>query len=118
MEDLWLPGPPGLDDIELAVTQAVPVQRGPGHIGCPLSWYKKAYAASRGKNDLTVALFLYRWHSVRKSRTLPTPNAELAELGVDRAAKWRALARLEKAGLVKIRRRGFHALEVTLVSVR
>jgi hypothetical protein len=68
----------------------------------------------RGKNELAVALFLYRLHTVRRSRTVKLSNERLmAEIGIDRYAKYRALRRLANAGIITIKRRSGQALEIT-----
>jgi hypothetical protein len=53
---------------------------------------------------LVVAMLVSRRTIVCKARTVTLPGAELADLGIDRAQKFRALAKLQKAGLVRIER--------------
>ena len=49
----------------------------------------------RGKNELAVALYVYRLRIIRRSRTVVISNTGLlTELGIDRYAKYRALSRL------------------------
>jgi hypothetical protein len=87
------------------------------HIGCPLSWFKLVFSVVRGKNELAVALLLYRQRSIRRSKTIAVSNLGLlAELGVDRFAKYRALRRLADAGLVVVKQNGKQVPEVTLLS--
>ena len=50
-----------------------------------------------------------------KSSTFVLSNDCLKRYGVDRDAKRRALARLEKAGVIRIERHGRHAPKVTLL---
>ena len=83
-----------------------------GHIGCPLSWFRLVFPVVRGKNELAVALWLYRLRSIRRSRTITVSNSPLAELGIDRFAKYRALRRLAKAGLIRIKSNNRKALDV------
>ena len=105
MNDLW-------DDVKPA--------RRPAHgavktrfIGCPLPWFRLVFPIVRGKNELAVALFLYRQRAVQRSRTVLLTNVRLAaELGINRQAKYRALRRLAGAGLITIRRRNRRALEI------
>jgi hypothetical protein len=68
-EDLWIEGP---DDLTLE-----PTSRGRGratnsarHIGCPLSWFVQVFPVVRGKNELAVALYLYRLRTIQRSRTV------------------------------------------------
>jgi CRP-like cAMP-binding protein len=89
---------------------------GARHIGCPLAWFRLVFSVVHGKNELAVALYLYRLRMVRRSRTVAVSNVRLlAELGVDRFAKYRALGRLADAGIITIRRRHKRALEIRFV---
>jgi hypothetical protein len=83
-----------------------------GHIGCPLSWFRLVFPVVRGKNELAVALWLYRIRSVRHSRTITVSNGPLAQLGIDRFAKYRALRRLAEAGLIRVKSNNRKALNV------
>ena len=88
-------------------------------IGCPLEWFKLVFPVVHGKNELAIALYVYRLHRIRHSRTVIVSNVRLlTELGVDRFAKYRALQRLADAGIVKVRKRGAGSLEVTLLKKR
>jgi hypothetical protein len=110
-ENLFLEGDDFADVQPMAVREV--------HMGCPKSWLKRVFVAVHGKHELMVALYLYHWHVVRKSRTIAVTNGELAELGIRRTSKYRALDRLERAGIIKIKRRlSRQALEVTLKIVR
>ena len=82
------------------------------HIGCPLAWFRQVFPVVRGKNELAVALWLYRLRSIRRSQTITVSNGPLAELGIDRFAKYRALRRLAKAGLIRIKSNNRKALNV------
>jgi hypothetical protein len=69
------------------------------HIGCPLSWFRLVFPIVHGKNELAVALFLYRQRVIQRSQTVVLTNVRLAaELGIDRHAKYRTLRRLADAG--------------------
>jgi hypothetical protein len=83
------------------------------HIGCPLWWFRLIFPVVHGKNELAVALYLYRLRAVRRSRTIVVSNERLlAELGIDRYAKYRALRRLADAGVITIKRRNKRTLEI------
>ena len=84
-----------------------------GHIGCPLSWFRLVFPVVRGKNELAVALHIYRLRSIRHSRTITVSNGPLAELGIDRFAKYRALRRLAEADLIRIKSNNRKALNVS-----
>jgi hypothetical protein len=104
-EDLWIEGP---DDLTLKPTSR---SRGRAtdsarHIGCPLSWFALVFPVVRGKNELAVALYLYRLRTIQRSRTVRVSNMRLlTELGIDRFAKYRALRRPAAAGIITLKRR-------------
>jgi hypothetical protein len=84
-------------------------------IGCPLPWFKSVLSVVHGKNELAVALYLYRLWKVFGSRTVVVSNERLlAELGIDRYAKYRALRRLAEAGIITLKRQNKHAIQVTI----
>jgi hypothetical protein len=53
-----------------------------------------------------------------KSPTFPVPNGQLEQHGVSRYAKYRALVRLERAGLITVDRRDRKTLNVTMVELQ
>lgn len=118
-EDLWIGT--GKDDLDLSDSprkrfRNVDTGR---HIGCPLSWFKLVFPIVRGKNELAVALYLYRLRSVRRSRSITVSNTTLlAELGIDRFAKYRALERLAAAGIITVKRHHKRALKIVFCDRR
>jgi hypothetical protein len=89
------------------------------HIGCPLSWFRLVFPVVHGKNELAVALFIYRLCAVHRSKTVAVANAHLlSELGIDRFAKYRALQRLAKVGLITIEYHNKRTLKITLCQQR
>jgi hypothetical protein len=111
-ESLWAGGMDDLDAKPARRTARAAV--GGRHIGCPLWWFKLVFPIVRGKNELAVALFLYRLRSIHRSRTIAVTNAHLmAELSIDRFAKYRAIQRLADAGILTVKRDGKRALRVT-----
>jgi hypothetical protein len=110
IEDLWIEGP---DDLATKpVGRACPIDPA-RHIGCPLSWFALVFPVVHGKNELAVALYIYRLHTIQRSRTVRVSNTRLlTELGIDRFAKYRALRRLAGAGIITIKRRHSGSLEV------
>ena len=69
----------------------------------PLWWLERAAQVTRSP-QLFVCLWLLHLAWEAKSMTFPVPNGRLDDRGVDRQAKRRALARLEKAGLITVER--------------
>jgi DNA-binding transcriptional ArsR family regulator len=95
--------------------RASPKNSGDRHIGCSVSWLKLALPAVGGAK-LAVALYLYRLRVVQHSRTVAVPNGWLRyELGISRRTKYKALKDLERAGLIKIQRKGREAPTVTFL---
>jgi len=79
-------------------------KRGRGHIGCPWAFLVDVCRLTEGRTAMLMALFVYRRTKVEKSRTVKLPADDLADMGIDRRRKNKALAKLEIAGLIKIER--------------
>ena len=80
----------------------------------PLWWIEQATKATRSPQAFVCVWLLHlAWQS--KSASFPLPNDRLAKRGADRQAKRRALANLEKAGLISIERRLGKAPIVTML---
>jgi hypothetical protein len=115
-DSLWIDGPDGFEDVKPApAKKAKGKAKGDGrHIGCPLWWFKAVLPVVQSKGELAVALALWRLRSMQGRRTITVANVYLlAELGVGRWAKYRALKRLATAGIISVKREGKHALAVT-----
>ena len=69
----------------------------------PLEWLSAA-ARLPGKS-LHVGIALWFMGGLQKSRTVPVSNITSLRFGLDRNAKYRALAWLEGAGLVAVERK-------------
>jgi hypothetical protein len=117
-DSLWDEG--HIDDLAGAAQprkarKASPAAGGPTrHIGCPLWWFQAVFPIMRGKGELAVALFLYRQRAVQGGQTVKITNIRLmSELGIGRHSKYRAIKRLESAGLISVHRRNKRALEIT-----
>jgi hypothetical protein len=80
----------------------------------PVPWPWIIAAAALPGRALVVGLCLWRLAGALKSRTVKLGNADLKPLGVDRAAKSRALAVLECAGLIEVAREPSRFPTVTL----
>lgn len=81
----------------------------------PWAWIEKA--ASLPGSALAVGLALWRLAGAMKSMTVRLANSETEALGVSRSAKSRALAELERAGLVTIEQRSGCIPRVTITQV-
>ena len=85
-------------------------------IGCPLWWLQSVLPLAQSAEQLAVALYIYRLRVVRRSKTVSISNRGLKEdLGVGRFGKYKLIARLEAAGLLRVERQNKHALKVTLL---
>jgi hypothetical protein len=112
MDKLWSDGP---DDIANAPALK---QRPNEHlIGCPIWWLQRVLPVVSSKNQLVVAIYLWRRRIVCGGRkTFDVPNNELKSLGISRQTKYQTLVRLEAAGAIRIKRKGKEALTVTILS--
>jgi hypothetical protein len=80
----------------------------------PLEWAADVTEAISAPGYMVFTLLAYlAWKT--KSSTFVLSNDYLKPFGVDRDAKHRALARLEKAGVIRIESDGHHAPVVTLL---
>jgi hypothetical protein len=100
------------DDGRTKATKAPPEER---FFGCPIWWLRAVLPVVKSKGELVVAMYLFRLRHVTKNKTVVAPNKWLKEMGIDRRRKYRALARLERAGLVVVERHGKAAPEVTFL---
>ena len=82
----------------------------------PLWWIEQVTRATKSP-QVFAAIWLLHLSWQAKSTTFTLPNARLAAQGVDRQAKRRALATLEKAGLITVERRGRKPPRITLVGL-
>jgi hypothetical protein len=78
--------------------------KGDSFIGCPMLWIEAVWQNVQSKEQLMVALLLYRHHSLYRGKPFAFSNAEMSALCIDRHAKYRALANLEGAGLIEVER--------------
>jgi len=95
-DDLFENGDPFADP---APPKATKPKRRSRMIGCPVSWISWVFPriSDQGKNQLAIALYLYRRCCICGSDTVTVPNNEIEEIfGIDRFAKSRALRGLER----------------------
>jgi hypothetical protein len=80
----------------------LPRRKGRQFLFGPLDWLELCLVAKLGGAALEVWLLLHlRWR-MHKELWVSLPNQKLAEMGVNRSGKQRALARLESEGLIRI----------------
>jgi hypothetical protein len=91
-----------------------PKQKAERFIGCPVPWLVWVAPLMKSKEQLILALYLYRRCVVCRSNTVTVPTLELEELGIGRWAKRRLLVVLEQAGVLTIRKRNGRATQVRL----
>jgi hypothetical protein len=78
-----------------------------------VSWV--CQARDLGVTALLVGLFLWHLRGLRRSDSVIVSNLMAHEWGIEPDAKWRALRKLEKAGLITVGRRGKRSPRVTLI---
>jgi hypothetical protein len=101
-----------------ATKEASKIRRGLRHMGAPRAFWLDVYHSVAGHSavSLLVALLIYRRTKVCNARTVKLSGAELADFGIDRAQKLRALLKLQEAGLVRVERKGAgRSTKVTLL---
>ena len=80
----------------------------------PIPWAWITAAAALPGQALLVGLCVWRLAGAMKSHIVSFGNSDLKPLGIDRAAKSRALQALETAGLIAVARRRGRFPTVTL----
>jgi hypothetical protein len=84
----------------------------------PIPWAWITAAAALPGQTLLVGLCVWRLAGATKSHIVSFGNSDLNLLGIDRAAKSRALQALETAGLIAVARRRGRFPTVTLPDAR
>jgi hypothetical protein len=79
-------------------------KRGARLVAFPWAYLVDVCRRTEGRTALIVAMYIYRRTYVCRSRTVTLPAGELAELGINRRNKNKALAMLEAAGLIRIKK--------------
>lgn len=105
-------------EVETLPSRAAPKrrQRSDQLLGCPLRWAKRVIPVVQSKEQLAVAIWLYRRRAVCKRELFDAPNDTLhKELGINRHVKYRTLQHLEKAGAIALFRRGKRAMQVQIL---
>ena len=81
----------------------------------PIPWEWLCRASCLPGAALAVAVALWHLVGIKRAKTIGLGNALVTELGVQRHAKYRALAALESAGLVRVDRHTGRNPVVTLI---
>jgi hypothetical protein len=84
-------------------------------IGAPFEFVADVCRLTEGRATLVVALQIYRRVQVCNNRTVTLPSGELAELGIVRQNKQRALIKLQRARLIKVENESGRTARVTLI---
>ena len=82
----------------------------------PIPWRWLVRASQLAGKALVIGLCLWRLKGAMGSNTVWLGNTELQPFGIDRAAKSRGLAALERAGLVTINREARRRPMITLLA--
>ncbi len=82
----------------------------------PIPWGWICRAAQLPGAALAVSVALWHLAGMKRSETVSLSNGLMAELGVERHAKYRALAALEGAGLIMVKRQSGRSTVGTILS--
>jgi hypothetical protein len=86
-------------------------------IGCPVPWFVWVFPLVKSKEQLALALYLYRRCCICNSDTVTVPSSEITELlDFSRWGKYRALLALEQAGILRREENGGRTTKVRLCS--
>jgi hypothetical protein len=93
--------------LRLAKVPAKVQKRRDQFIMLPWVWFERLANADAHGRTYHVALYLLHlhWKGGRSGHPVKLPNVGLRDVGVSRQSKWRALADLERLGLISIERR-------------
>jgi hypothetical protein len=76
-------------------------------VGCPAAWFAWMFPLATSKEQVGLALYLYRRCCVCNSDTVTVPTHEVTELlDLSRWGKYRALLGLEKIGILQRQKNG------------
>jgi hypothetical protein len=84
-------------------------------MAAPLDFVAEVYRSTEGRAALIVALCIYRRTHVCGSLTVTLPQSELAELGITRSCKRKALIRLQRVGLIEVENVRGRTARITLL---
>jgi hypothetical protein len=84
-------------------------------LGAPFEFVADVCRLTEGRATLVAALYIYRRVRICDDRTVTLPSGELAELGIVRQNKQRALIKLQRARLIKVENESGRTSRVTLI---
>jgi hypothetical protein len=114
MQDDWSCSARSLDE-DFGLAPPVLLRPRPGYLVCSTAWLTRILPVVRTPDQLVVALLLYRQCLRKRSRTVAFSNGDLAELGISRQTKYRALNYLQEAGAIALTAaKNARSIEVTL----
>jgi len=87
-----------------ATNRPARLKRGRRLVAFPLAFSVDVCRRTEGRTALVVAMLIYRRTHVCRNQTVTLPAGELAEHGITRRRKNEALAKLEAAGLIRIKK--------------
>jgi hypothetical protein len=99
MDNLWIDGPDDIANVKAHKQQSLE----DCFVGCPVWWLQCVMPVVDSKEQLVVALYLWRRRVVcGNHKTFDVPNGELKTWGIGRGVKYRTLDLLATAGVIKI----------------
>jgi hypothetical protein len=102
--DLFVDGEdPFEDPSHRRKTKPTRLKRSSRIIGCSMPWFVWMFPLVKSKEQLALALYLYRRCCVCGYDTVTVPTDELVELGLGRWGKYRLLISLEQAGVLRVK---------------
>jgi hypothetical protein len=84
-------------------------------IGCPVWWLRCVRPVVKSRDQLIVAIYLWRRRIVCGCETFDVPNGDLRAVGVSRKAKHATLGWLAAAGLISVVRRSAKAASAVTI---
>jgi hypothetical protein len=86
-------------------------------MGCPVPWFAWVLPLAKSKEQLALAMYLYRRCCICRHDTVTVPTNEVMELlGIGRWGKYRLLPAMEQAGILRIKQNGRQTMKVQLCS--
>jgi hypothetical protein len=110
-EDIFEKGDPFDDPAWRRTTK----RRAGRFIGCSVPWLAWVLPLVKSKEQLALALCVYRRCCVQNSNTVTVPTEELTELGIGRWAKYHLVPKLEQVGLLRVLESGRGTIKVQLL---
>jgi hypothetical protein len=84
-----------------------------------MEWLQRAWSVDRGQYVLRAALVIRHLEALNRGRrtSFTLTNSEAARWGISRQMKYPLIKKLERAGLIAVRRRRGCALLITVIEV-